>query len=42
MTRSHPHFDDKGTLDWHTRLADALAAARADRKLILVEMGREL
>jgi hypothetical protein len=37
----HPHFDDKGTLDWHTRLDDALAAARRENKLVFIEMGRE-
>lgn len=41
MKRRHPHFDDKGTLDWHTTLAEAKAAARAGKKLIFVEMGRE-
>ncbi len=38
----HPHFDDRGTLDWHVRWDDALAAARAAGKLVLIEMGREL
>ena len=38
----HPHFDDRGTLDWHARWDDALAAARAGGKLVLIEMGREL
>jgi len=42
MPRPHPHFDDRGTLDWHTRFADALAAARSEGKLVLIEMGREL
>jgi thioredoxin-related protein len=37
----HPHFDDKGTLDWQTRWDDALAAARRDKKLVFIEMGRE-
>jgi thioredoxin-related protein len=37
----HPHFDDKGTLDWHERWEDALAAARREGKLVFVEMGRE-
>ncbi|MGQ0552964.1 MAG: thioredoxin family protein [Planctomycetota bacterium] len=37
----HPHFDDRGTLSWHTRWEDALAAARRDGKLIFIEMGRE-
>ena len=39
--RQHPHFDDKGTLDWHTRFADALAQAKAEKKLVFIEMGRE-
>lgn len=42
MTQSHPHFDDGGTLDWHTKYADALAAAKADDKIVFIEMGREL
>ena len=37
----HPHFDDGGTLNWHTRWADALAAAKAESKKIFVEYGRE-
>jgi hypothetical protein len=40
--RPHPHFDDRGTLDWHTRWAEALAAARAAGKHVFIEMGREL
>ncbi len=39
--RSHPHFDDKSTLDWNTRLSDALAQARRENKLIFIEFGRE-
>lgn len=39
---SHPHFDDRGTLQWHTRFADAQAAAQADGKPIFIEMGREM
>ena len=42
MPTAHPHFDDRGTLDWHTRLEDALAAARASGKHVLIEFGREL
>jgi len=38
---SHPHFDDAGTMSWHTRLEDALAQAKAERKLVFIEMGRE-
>ncbi len=38
----HPHFDDKGTLHWHTRLADALAQAAAEGKQVFIELGREL
>lgn len=40
--QSHPHFNDSGTLNWHTSLADAQAAARAEGKLIFIEFGREL
>lgn len=38
---SHPHFDDRGTLSWHTKFDDALAQARAEKKLVFIEMGRE-
>ena len=37
----HPHFDDRGTLDWHTRWSEALAEAKRDRKHVFVELGRE-
>jgi thioredoxin-related protein len=40
--RPHPHFDDRGTLSWHTRWADALAEAKSTRKLVFIDMGREL
>ena len=40
--RPHPHFDDGGTLHWHTRLAEAQAQARAEGKRIFIEFGREL
>jgi uncharacterized protein YyaL (SSP411 family) len=39
--RPHPHFDDKGCLDWHTRWNEALAAARKEQKPIFIEFGRE-
>ena len=39
--RAHPHFDDRGTLSWHTRWKDALAQAKAEQKHVFVEMGRE-
>lgn len=38
----HPHFDDRGVLDWSTRWNDALSRARTEGKLVLVEFGREL
>jgi hypothetical protein len=41
-TTPHPHFDDRGTLSWHTRWRDALAEARASQRPIFVELGREL
>jgi hypothetical protein len=40
--RRHPHFDDRGTLSWHTSWKDAVAAAKAENKKIFIEMGREL
>jgi thioredoxin-related protein len=38
---AHPHFDDRGTLDWNTRFADAFARAREEQKLLFIELGRE-
>jgi thioredoxin-related protein len=38
--RAHPHFDDRGTLDWHTRYDEALAEASRDGKRVFIEMGR--
>jgi thioredoxin-related protein len=40
MPNPHPHFDDQGVLDWKTRYAEALAAAKAEGKLVFVELGR--
>ncbi len=42
MPTPHPHFDDHGTLDWHTAWADAAAKARETGKRIFIEFGREL
>lgn len=42
MPTAHPHFDDRGTLDWYTRLEDALVAAATQEKHVLIEFGREL
>ena len=39
--RPHPHFDDRGTLDWHTRWSDALEQARREKKHVFIELGRE-
>lgn len=39
--RPHPHFDDRGTLDWHTSFAEASAVARATGKWLFIEFGRE-
>ena len=39
--QGHPHFDDGGTLVWHTKLAAAMAAAKAADRVILVEFGRQ-
>ena len=40
-TRPHPHFDDKGTLDWYVTLREAQERARAEHKLVFIEFGRE-
>lgn len=37
---SHPHFDDRGAVRWHTRFADALAEAKREGKFVFVEYGR--
>ena len=39
--RSHPHFDDHGTLDWSTTWEDAWTRARAEGKHLFIEFGRE-
>lgn len=39
--RAHPHFDDKGALDWHTRWSEALATAKRENKHLFIEFGRE-
>jgi len=39
--RPHPHFDDQGTLDWHTNWKEAQASAKAQGKLVFIEFGRE-
>ncbi|MDJ0975815.1 MAG: hypothetical protein QNJ98_15240, partial [Planctomycetota bacterium] len=38
---SHPYFNDRGTLDWHVRYADAQREAQRQGKLIFVEAGRK-
>ena len=40
--QKHPHFDDRGTLDWHTSFAAAQEKARAEKKKLFIEIGREL
>ena len=37
---THPHFNDQGAVQWHTHLAEALAAAQATGKHIFIEYGR--
>ncbi len=39
---SHPHFDDRGTVQWYTTMAEAKSAAAAAGKKIFIEFGREL
>ena len=38
---AHPHFNDGGTMQWFTKLADAQAAAKKEGKLVFIEYGRE-
>ena len=40
--QAHPHFNDRGTIHWHTKWADAHAAAAEEGKKIFIEFGREL
>ena len=40
--QAHPHFNDQGTLHWHTKWADAHAVAAEGGKKIFIEFGREL
>lgn len=39
---SHPHFDDRGTLDWQTSWKAAAERARAEGKRLFLEIGREM
>lgn len=39
--RPHPHFDDRGTLDWHSNWSSALQQAAREGKLVFIEFGRE-
>ena len=38
----HPHFDDRGTLDWHTSFVEAQEVAKKEKKRLFIEIGREL
>ena len=38
---SHPHFDDRGTLEWTGSFSLGQAQARREHKLIFIEFGRE-
>ncbi len=40
--RKHPHFDDRGTLDWHTTFSAAQSAAKSEGRRLFIEIGREL
>lgn len=40
--RRHPHFDDRGTIDWHTSFSEALGAAQKSGRRLFIEIGREL
>ncbi|MCC6750059.1 MAG: thioredoxin family protein [Deltaproteobacteria bacterium] len=38
---AHPHFNDRGAIQWYTSLSDALVAAKTARKKVFIEFGRE-
>src|SRR5579883_2465405 len=38
----HPYFNDQRTTFWHTRLEEAMQAARDEGKAIFVQVGRPL
>lgn len=40
LAQRHPHFDDKGALEWYTTFAAAKAAAKQQNKFIFIECGR--
>ena len=40
VPKRHPHFDDKGTLDWETRFVDAMGRAKREKRLLFIEYGR--
>ncbi len=40
--RKHPHFDDRGTFDWHTSFQEARERAQREGKHVFLEIGREL
>jgi hypothetical protein len=39
---AHPHFNDGGTLRWHTTFAAAARAARDEGRLVFMDMGRHV
>ena len=43
VEKKQPHrlYDDRGTLDWRVKWADAARIAKERRKLVFVEFGRE-
>lgn len=42
LPRKHPHFDDRGSLDWHSSFAEARADAEQTGRKLFIEIGREL
>jgi thioredoxin-related protein len=38
---THPHFDDKGAVRWHSDYAAAAAEAKAAGKRLFIESGRQ-
>jgi len=39
---THPHFNDRGAVKWHTRQAEALAEAQTNNKHVFIEFGRQM
>ncbi len=41
MKQSHPHFNDRGTLNWFETLEGAIEEAKRNGRMIFIEFGRK-